>query len=403
MTRFLLSLLILAGLWAGPAPAQAAPQDQAGRGAYLAILGDCAGCHTKANQPLYSGGYAFTVPFGTLYSTNITPDRDTGIGNWTADQFYRALHDGIAADGSHLYPAFPYIYFTRISRADSDALFAYFKSVKPVHRPPTPNRLIFPFNIRLVMTFWNWLYLDKTPLQPEPGESEAWNRGKWLVKGLGHCEACHTPKDIMFGDEKSRAFTGETLQNWFAANLTGAKRDGLGKWSQDDLVHYLATGHNQYAVAVGSMWEKVDLSTSKMTDADRTAIATYLKSLAPHPQPPFETPQLEQMRRGKGVFEARCASCHTPPGTEAKYPQLAGDTLVMGHDPTTVMRVILEGGTLPKPPPDIKPMPAFGWMADGDIADVTAYIRNAWGNKGTGVTATQVRKLRRAIATSPEG
>lgn len=398
MARFFFWLLILAGLCAGPAAAQ----DQVRHGAYLAILGDCNGCHSMPHQPAFSGGYPFTVPFGTLYSTNITPDHDTGIGGWSSDQFYRALHDGISANGSHLYPAFPYIYFTRISRADSDALLAYLKTLKPVHRPPTPNKLIFPFNIRLLMVFWNWLYLDKTPFQPDRGKSEAWNRGKWLVTGLGHCEACHTPKDIMFGDEKSRAFSGEVLENWYAANLNSNPRDGLGKWSEADLAHYLLTGHNQYATAVGSMWEKVDLSTSKMTDADRAAIATYLKSLPRKPQPPFETPQLEQMRRGKGVFEAHCANCHTAPGTQDKYPQLAGDTLVMGHDPTTVVRVILEGGALPKAPPQIKPMPAFDWLSDGDIADVATYIRNAWGNSGPQVTATQVLRLRRDIAASPD-
>ena len=210
----------LLGALTGPARAD----DRAvQRGQYLAILGDCSGCHTTQHGAPFAGGLPFTAAFGTVYSTNITPDKETGIGNWTGDQFYRALHQGIAADGHHLYPAFPYIYFTRISRSDSDALFAYLKSLKPVHQPATPNRLLFPFNIRAVMMIWNWLYLDDKRFQPDPRRSASWNRGNFIVNGLGHCAACHTPKNILFGDKTSRALTGATLEHWYAANLTGTR------------------------------------------------------------------------------------------------------------------------------------------------------------------------------------
>ncbi|HWC64181.1 MAG TPA: cytochrome c, partial [Rhizomicrobium sp.] len=223
------------------------------RGAYLAVLGDCAGCHTALHQPPWSGGLPFTMQFGTVYSTNITPDRETGIGSWNKDQFYRALHQGIAADGRHLYPAFPYSYFARVSRADSDDLFAYLQSLKPVYRKPTPNDLVFPFNIRSLLVFWNWLYLREGEFKPEPAKSPGFNRGKYLVTGLGHCAGCHTPKDPLFGDIESRALTGEVVEGWSAANLTGARPDGLFTWKTEDITHYLATGRNQFATAAGTM------------------------------------------------------------------------------------------------------------------------------------------------------
>jgi mono/diheme cytochrome c family protein len=302
--RLLISIF-LATIFILPAHAQ----DQVARGRYLATLGDCAGCHTAPHGPAFAGGLPFHAQFGTVYSTNITPDRDTGIGNWTAGQFYRALHEGIAADGKHLYPAFPYFYFNRVSRADSDALFAYLKTRTPVHREPTPNRLLFPFNIRAVMIFWNWLYLDRSRPKAPIGTSRQWRRGEYLVNGLGHCAACPTPKDPLFGDIKSKALTGAVVDNWFSANLTGNAIDGLGKWSHADLVTYLATGRNKYATAAGSMQEKVSSSTSHMTDADRQAIATYLKSLAPHKMARSKTPQARQMMAGEVVFAQHCKIC----------------------------------------------------------------------------------------------
>ncbi|HEX4104817.1 MAG TPA: cytochrome c [Rhizomicrobium sp.] len=404
--KFLIVLLAFAA-WALPARAQ----DQIARGAYLAVLGDCAGCHSAAHKPAFSGGLPFTASFGTVFSTNITPDKDTGIGNWSKAQFYRALHQGIAADGHHLYPAFPYVYFTRISRQDTDALFAYLKSVKPVHRPPTPNRLMFPFNIRAVMIFWNRLFLDDKRFVPDPKQTPEWNRGAYIVNGLGHCAACHTPKNIMFGDEDSEALTGTVLDNWFAANLTGSAVGGLGKWSHADLVHYFATGRNRYATAAGSMQEKVTLSLSHLTDADRDAIATYLKSLPPRKQPPPRSPDAEQMARGEAVFVNHCAICHQspqnqpqPPDRLADYPQLPGDTLVLGRDPTTVVRIILEGALSPVTTHEhtTYSMPSFAALSNRDIADVATYLRNAWGNHASPVSPSRVRDLRRAIAGEPQ-
>jgi mono/diheme cytochrome c family protein len=400
--RFFAALLLpLVCLFALPAVAQ----DHVARGRYLTVLGDCAGCHTSAHGPAYAGGLPFNAQFGTVYSTNITPDRKTGIGDWTADQFYRALHDGIAANGRHLYPAFPYAYFTRITRQDTDDLFAYLKTLKPVHQPPTPNRLIFPFNIRWGLTFWNWLYLDKTPPRLPANASPQWKRGEYLVNGLGHCAGCHTPKDILFGDKKDKALTGSVVDNWFSANLTGGDVDGLGKWSHAELVKYLATGRNTYATAAGSMQEKVTSSTSHMSDSDRAAIATYLKSLAPRKLAVAKPPHPDQMRAGEVVFVQHCVICHQPPGkpdqpgTLPDYPKLAGDTLIMGRDPTTVLRIILEGAPSPVTPNQHTTfsMPSFATLTDDEIADAATYIRNSWGNSASPVAAGDVKRLRARI------
>jgi mono/diheme cytochrome c family protein len=389
------------------APLAHAQGTDVSRGTYLAILGDCAGCHSVPHQPAYSGGLPFTAAFGTLYSTNITPDVKTGIGSWTADQFYRALHQGIAADGSHLYPAFPYPYLAELSRADTNDLFAFLKSQKPVVREPTPNKLIFPFNIRMVMMLWNWLFLKDQPFRPDPAQSAQWNRGKFLVTGPGHCAACHTPKNLMFGDEHENELTGTVLDNWFAANLTNDKTEGLGNWTAAEIDEYLTTGRNAHATAAGSMLDKVTGSTSRMTEPDRQAIAVYLKSLPPHSLGMVLPVSPAQMVRGQAVFTARCVTCHKPlqeVGALPDYPQLAGNTSVVERGPTSVLRVILEGGpSLADASLHKKPMPPFAKLSDGDIADVASYVRNAWGNRASPVSATDVHILRRSIAATPGG
>jgi mono/diheme cytochrome c family protein len=375
------------------------------RGRYLAILGDCAGCHTEGHGPAFAGGLPFNTPFGTIYSTNITPDRDTGIGKWTAADFYSALHDGVAPGGKHLYPAFPYIYFRHVTRQDTTDLFAYLRAQKPVHREPTPNKLMFPMNLRFGMIFWNWLYFDKSPPETPAGASADWKRGDYIVNGLGHCAACHTPKTLLFGDQTGRPLGGGVVDHWFANNLAGGQAEGLGQWNLAEVVQFLATGINRHATAAGPMLEKVTASTSRMTAQDRAAIATYLKSLPPQKLAAFEPPRPEQMARGRGLYLAHCQACHAADGrpggsgATAGYPNLAGDTLVMGRDPTTVLRLILTGGTAPPVPGHhpVKPMPGFAKLDDGMIADLASYVRNAWGNSAPVVDATQVHALRRAV------
>jgi mono/diheme cytochrome c family protein len=384
--------------------AHAETPDAVAQGKYFAVLGDCAGCHTNGNGPAFAGGEGFSATFGTVYAANITPDKETGIGKWTAEQFHRAMHDGIRADGAHLYPAFPYAYFSHISRADTDAVFAYLKTLKPVHAIPPKNQLIFPLNIRAVMWSWDAMFLDKRPFRADLSKSAAWNRGAAIVNDLGHCAACHTPKNLLFGDETDKAFTGTVLDNWFSANLTGNKRDGLGRWIAADIVQYLKTGQNSYATAAGSMQEVVTDSTSHMNDGDLAAIATYLKSRPATPEKAPPAPDAHTMQAGQTVFVENCSACHLEPNPSAPrdYPKLAGDTLIAGRDPTTVLHIVLEGAQS-SITPNAKTgysMPSFVALTDQDIADVTTYIRNAWGNRASSVSRGDVSRLRSAIAES---
>jgi mono/diheme cytochrome c family protein len=389
----------LAALLMGSA---AVADSTAERGKYLAVLGDCAGCHTNGRQPAYSGGEPFSAGFGVVYSSNITPDKATGIGGWTNDQFYRALHEGVSASGKRLYPAFPYAYFTHISRADTDSLLAYLKTLKPVHAVPPKDRLVFPFNIRTGMIAWNAMFLDPTPFKPDPSKSASWNRGAYIVNGLGHCGACHTPKNALFGDKKDAVFTGETIDHWFSANLTESKRDGLGSWNSADIAQYLKTGQNTHAVAVGSMQEVITLSTSKMQDADLSAIAEYLKSLPAQKTADPKPASPEQMAKGQAVFVAHCEVCHLSTDSAhgaREFPRLDGDTLVQGRNPTTVLRVVLEGSQSPKTDnaPTGYSMPSFAALSDENIADVATYIRNAWTNRASSVPVKDVTELRKAL------
>lgn len=402
--KYFLSLII-AILFVLPAQA-----GDAARGKYLALLGDCAGCHTQAHGPVFGGGLPFNTPFGTIYATNITPDAETGIGKWSADDFHRAITQGIAPGGKHLYPALPYLYFHRISRAESDDLFAYLQTLKGVRKPPTPNRLMFPFNLRFGILFWNWLFFDqRRPVIPANASAD-WKRGEYLVNGLGHCGACHTPKNLLFGDETSRALGGGLVDNWYAPDITNGEPEGLGNWSHDDVVTFLTTGRNRFTTVAGAMKEKVSSSISRWTVADVRAIAAYLKSL-PAPQPlAWEKPRPEALARGAGIYAAHCASCHGADGVTGKgktdgYPGLAHNTMVTSHDATSVLRIILTGGDAPPAAgrAPLHAMPGFAKLDDGQIADVTTYLRNAWGNGARPVSATEVHILRRALAKADNG
>jgi mono/diheme cytochrome c family protein len=393
--------LIAAAICTLAAAHAACAQDAIARGRYLAAVGDCTGCHASANGSPYSGGQPLAAGFGTVYSSNITPDRQTGIGNWTQQQFYEAMHDGIRANGAHLYPAFPYAYFTHASRADTDAIYAYLQSVPPVHALPPANRLLFPFNIRAVVWFWNRMYLDTSAFQSDPSQSAAWNRGAYLINGLGHCGGCHTPKNALFGDQMNKAFTGADLDHWFAANLRPDTLDGLGRWSAPDIVEYLKTGRNRYAAAAGSMQEVVMRSTSHMSDGDLTAIATYLTALPALPGHAVAEPEARAMQAGETVFVQSCAICHAPAdaGQPPDYPKLSNNPLVNGSDPATVLRIILQGAQSAATANAHTgySMPAFVALSDEEIANVATYIRNAWGNRASAVRREDVRSLRATL------
>jgi mono/diheme cytochrome c family protein len=374
-------------------------------GKYLTILGDCAGCHTKAGGQLYAGGRAMISPFGTFYTSNITPDRETGIGSWTTDDFWLALHQGRSPTRGRLYPAMPYPHFTMYSRDDSDAMFAYLQRLPPVRNVPPENDLHFPLNQRWLLATWNALYLREGAYVPDPSKSARWNRGAYIVEGPGHCGDCHTPKNFLYADRKKRAFSGELVENWWAADLTGDERQGLGTWSPSDIVEYLKTGRNQHTMAGGSMTVVIEASTSRMRNDDLAAIAAYLKDLPPAteqqtaPAPPSAT-----MDAGRDQFREHCQDCHNYDGTGVprRFPTLGRSPTVQARNPTTILRVILEGQEPPaiSARPDDKPMPPFAEkMTDGEVADVATYMRNAWGNRASVVSAKQVADLRKTLAS----
>ena len=368
------------------------------RGRYLAAAGDCAGCHTTIGGASYAGGRALATPFGTVLSANLTPDA-TGLKGWSADQFYRAMHEGISANGDHLYPAFPYNYFARMPRADTDALFAYLQSLPPVVNKPDRNQLPFPFNIRALMAVWNLLYLDRATFAPDASHSEQWNRGAYLVEGPGHCAACHTPKTILGGPQKGHDFHGGAFGTWFAPDLTPNGRTGLGGWTRDETVAFLKTGRNAHASASGEMGLVVQDSTSNLADDDLQAIAAYLGDRVASPSVQMTPPDTALMKTGEAIFVDECSACHLMhgQGQTLAFPPLAHSANTQQIDPTTSLRVILAGvqASPTRDAPTPFTMPAFAWkLDDQQVAAVATYVRNNWGNAAPAVGADQVAKLR---------
>lgn len=369
------------------------------RGRYLTIAGDCASCHTRAGGHPFAGGLGLETPFGVIYSPNLTSDRETGIGAWTPDQFFRALHDGVAPGGKHLYPALPYPHFTILSRADSDAILAYLKTI-PARRYTQPaNRLPFPIDIRLSLVGWNTLNFSPHAFRPDPSKPAAWNRGAYLVEGLGHCGACHTPKSALGAERRDQAYRGAVIEDWLAPDLTGNPRTGLGRWSAADIGEYLKTGRNAHSNAAGMMAEVVSYSTSMLSDQDLAAIATYIKSLPPSPDTPSAAPDPAAMQAGGAIFADACTACHLAngKGQPRMFPPLPGSAMAQQRDPTGLIHLILAGGrTAPTVEhPTFQTMPSFAWkLNDQQVADVATYVRNSWGNRAPPVSADQVADLR---------
>lgn len=383
--------------------------DRIERGRYLAVLGDCAGCHTARGGAPFAGGLALQTPFGTLVAPNITPDPDTGIGNMTNGEFLAALHEGRGHNGKRLYPAMPYPAYTKMTDDDVLAMRAYLATVAPVSNRVVSNLLPFPLNIRLSLAFWNGLNFTSGRYQPNPQKSAAWNRGAYIVEGAAHCGTCHTPKTFLGGDKNSAALTGATLQGWFAPDITNDPRKGIGGWSRDDLVEYLKTGANKWTLASGPMGEAVSHSTSLMSDEDVLAIATYLKDsgdagTSTRPQP--IAADNNAMRAGAAIYKDSCAACHKDSGEgEAHlFPRLAGSGQVQSDDPTTLARVVLHGtrAVSTSGAPTAPAMPAFDWrLGDEQVAAVLTYIRNNWGNAAGSVSAGAVASQRASLAKSP--
>ena len=374
-------------------------------GRYMATAADCTACHTaKSGGLAFAGGGALETPFGTLLAPNITPDVRTGIGGWTDDEFVNAVQNGVGHYGLHLYPAMPYTYYTKMTRADVLAIRAYLDTVQPVYNLVIANQLPFPFNQRDSMIGWKALYFQPGEFKPDSSQSAEWNRGAYLVEGTEHCGLCHTPKNAMGGDEGGRAMQGSVLQSWYAPNLTGNRRIGLGDWTIDDIVLYLKTGRNRFGMASGPMAEAVTHSTSHLTDADLRAMAVYLKSLPPGggtlPQP--ISADEPKMLQGSAIYYNQCVACHGAQGQgiEGLFPRLAGAPAVQQGQATSLIRVVLEGaravGTAGAP--TAPAMPSFVWkLSDDDVAAVVTYIRNAWGNAAPGVQAGDVGNLRGSL------
>jgi mono/diheme cytochrome c family protein len=372
------------------------------RGQYLVAAGDCVSCHLREGGEPFAGGLGLNTPFGIIYSPNITPDRNTGIGAWSSDQFYRAMHDGKGAQGEDLYPAFPYPWFRRVSREDDDAIFAYLMSLPAVSYTPPKNDLAFPLNFRTLVGGWNLLFLDSHNFQSDPGQSAEWNRGAYLVNGLGHCGGCHTPKNSFGADKSKQELQGGKLDNWVAPDLTGNTRVGLGDWSVDDIAEFLASGRNGHAAAGGAMADVISYSTSFMNDADRRAIGVYLKSQPASPSLGSQAPDGAAMRRGAQIYSDACASCHLDDGIGQSrlFPPLGKDAMLQQPDPTGLTHLILAGtrvGVSASRPSPLG-MPSFAWkLTDQEIADVSTYIRNTWGNQAAPVAMAEVSELRKKL------
>lgn len=400
------------------------------RGAYLARAGDCVACHTAAGGQPFAGGLAMQTPFGTIYSTNITPDKDHGIGDYSFEDFQRALRRGVGKREGHLYPAMPYASFQNLRDDDLHALYAYFmQGVQPVAQENHKNALSFPFNMRWLMFGWNLLFLKNDgPYKDDSKQNVEWNRGAYLVQGLGHCGACHTPHG-MTGQEKAYDHTGSSgdlflsgspITGWYAPSLRAGGSGGIGAWSAEDIATFLKTGRNQRASAFGGMTEVVDDSTQYMSDGDLHAIGVYLKSLpekngapataatassgaaASEAQASVALRSGQLSGRGSQVYLDSCNACHRSSGTGSPpaFPTLAGNSIVNAPDPTSVIRIVLAGGHTPATAsaPTRLSMPDFAWrLNDAEVADVVTFIRTSWGNTGTPVEAATVAKLRSSI------
>ena len=386
--------------------ALAAAPDPVAAGRYQAILGDCDGCHIGPDGRHFAGGVALATPFGKLVAPNITQDRETGIGRWRLDEFRRAVKQGIGRGGKRLYPAMPYPAYTKMSDDDVLAIRAYLKTIAPVRNGVEANQLPFPFNIRLSMTVWNQLNFSPGRFEPDSGRSPEWNRGAYIVEGAGHCGTCHSPKTLLGGDKSRTPLAGATLQGWFAPAITNDKRKGLGTWTKEDLTQYLKTGANQWTLASGPMAEVVDRSTSRMTDDDIRAIATYLKGDDPTASDlatSFVAVDDPIMRAGAAIYLDNCAACHKASGIgEARlFPRLAGSALVQSDDPITLTQILLQGtrAVSTADAPTAPAMPAFGWrLNDSQVAAVLTYVRNSWGNAAKPVTASSVANQRTSLA-----
>lgn len=398
-------------------PAQLANADLVKRGEYLTHAADCQACHTAPGGVPFAGGFAFRMPFGTIYSTNITPDQQTGIGNYTDAQFLAAMHEGIRADGQRLYPAMPYTSYTYMTDADALAIRAYLFTLAPVHAPAKPDQLSWPFNQRGLLAIWDVMFNLDQRFRPNSGQSAQWNRGAYLAEAMGHCGECHTPRNVAYGLDNRDKYAGALTAGWRAYNITSDKNSGIGDWSDEDVSLYLSTGHaNGHGGAAGPMGEATDDSLSYLLPDDVHALVAYLRSIpaqatdlprtvtTPAPASYKEGAGVEANARGEAVFAGACASCHAWTGVSpvTHYATLTGVRAVNDPTATNVAQAVIHGVNRETPQGRIF-MPAFGaGYSDAEIAAVANYVTARFGAKGAHLTVNDVAGLRKQTTQQPK-
>jgi len=419
--NFLLTFFLLA-----PVTAFAQPDPNPGlvqQGKYLAEIGDCTACHTKLDGAPFAGALGIASPIGTIYSSNITPDRQTGIGTWSYDDFARLMRTGKTKQGYIVYPAMPYPSYSLVTDSDMHALYAYFMlGVQPVDAADEPPNIPWPLSMRWPLHFWRWFFAPgPRPFVAQGGEDAVVARGEYLVEGLGHCGACHTPRDLtlqeasLTGDHASYLAGGGAIDGWVPVDLRGDDTTGLGRWSTADIMDFLKTGATDKTAAFGGMGPVVHDSTQYMSDADLQAIAAYLKSLPGSAGTRFTYDNSETMalnsgyesKQGAAVYLASCDVCHgaNGEGYREAFPALAGNPVVMADDPTSVINIILDGARRPitRTAPSALVMPTLAWkLNDQQVADVASFIRSSWGNDAPAVTPDEVARLRKSYKPVPE-
>ncbi|WP_336777851.1 c-type cytochrome [Pantoea sp. USHLN256] len=368
------------------------------RGEYVMRLADCAACHNAD----FSGGYNIDTPFGALKTSNISPDRATGIGKMTERDFFNAVRQG-RGDHGFLYPAMPYTAYTQMNDGDMHDLWAYFSAQKPVNNAVDENAgMNFPYNIRLAMAGWNLLFFDNNAFKPQTAQNDEWNRGKYIVDGPAHCSVCHTARNALGGEIGSQYLQGGNLGSWYAPDITPNPHAGIGKWSDTQIADYLKTGSNGESVAAGPMAEAVEHSTQYFNDRDLQSIATYLRSLPASSSAKASGFVMDKARQDQAAlrYEVDCSACHglSGEGITGMVPAFANNG-AMQNDPTNMIHALLDGARAPHTEgrPTSAGMPAFSWkLNDQEMADVLNYVRNSWGNQGAEVKASQVADLRKA-------
>ncbi len=411
--------------------AAAAPQAQAGaddqqliaRGAYLAKLGDCVACHTAEKGKPFAGGLGFSTPVGTVYSTNITPDKETGIGGYTLEDFDNAVRHGIRKDGSTLYPAMPFPNYAKVRPSDVQALYAYFMhGVQPVSQANKDSDITWPLSMRWPLSIWRHAFAPDVVSDDASADKDAVLRGKYLVEGLGHCSACHTPRGVGFQekaltDDSTAFLSGSVIDNYLAKNLRGDVTEGLGSWTEADIAAFLKTGRNAHTAAFGGMSDVVEHSMQYASDEDVAAIAKYLKTLKPVDpnakalvyDDAAQKALIAGSDRSNGAltFVDNCMACHRASGKgySETFPVLAQNSAVNSADPSSLISIVLRGGEMPstKAAPTHYAMPGFDdRLTNQDVADVLTFVRSSWGNKAPAVTAEQVAKIRKDSGAAPE-